>query len=109
MVEQHILSLGTDLESFWLFSAASCYIESRRDPGTSFASKKLITDNIIALFGKMCLAQKQKSVGFGLSDTHFARYIMQIHQVCEAVGQMVGGKTDRDTSSAIVRGRQSSL
>lgn len=89
MVEQHVLSLGTDLPSLWLFSAASCYIESRRASSASSSLKNRITDNIIALFSKMCLAQKQKTIGFGLSDTYFARYIMQIHQMCEAVGQMM--------------------
>ncbi|KPM41709.1 hypothetical protein AK830_g4868 [Neonectria ditissima] len=86
MVEHHVLILGNDLQSLWLFSAASCYVESRRNPSASSASKKRVTDNIIALFSKMCLAQEHKNIGFGLSDSHFARYIMQIRQVCEAVG-----------------------
>ncbi|KAF5008767.1 hypothetical protein FDECE_5005 [Fusarium decemcellulare] len=89
MVEQHALILGNDLQSPWLFSAASCYIESRRNPSASSASKKRVTDNIIALFSKMCLAQEQRNIGLGSSDFHFARYIMQIRQVCEAVGQMM--------------------
>lgn len=109
MIEQHVLSLGTDLQSLWLLSVASCYMESRRDPSTNSASKNRITDNIVALFSKMCWAQKQKTVGFGLSDVHFAHYIMQIHQVCEDVGQMMGSKADMGIGSALVRARAISM
>lgn len=59
--------------------------------------KNRITDHIITILSKMCLAQDKKNIGFG--DIHFARYIMQIHQVCEAVGQMTGSKRD-DVGSA---------
>ncbi|KAF2623205.1 hypothetical protein BU25DRAFT_424982 [Macroventuria anomochaeta] len=103
MVEQHVLSLGTDLQSLWLFSAASCYVESRRDPSTSSATKSRITDNIVALFSKMCWAQEHKSIRLGLSDAHFARYITQIHEVCEAVSQVVSSKTELDMSSALIK------
>ncbi|KAF2126179.1 hypothetical protein P153DRAFT_433970 [Dothidotthia symphoricarpi CBS 119687] len=103
MVEQRVLSLGTGLQSLWLFSVASCYIESRRDPSSSSVSKNRTTDEIVALFSKMCWAQVQKSIGFGLSDTHIARYILQVHQVCEAIGQMMGSKTGLDVGSVLAR------
>ncbi|KAB8245365.1 hypothetical protein BDV35DRAFT_260068 [Aspergillus flavus] len=90
MIEQHVLSLGTDLQSLWLFYAASCYIELRKDSTTSSVLKKRITDNIMALISRMCLAQEQKDIGFTFSDTHFRHYIMQIHQACDAVQLMVG-------------------
>ncbi|KAK1139085.1 hypothetical protein N8T08_001331 [Aspergillus melleus] len=88
MIEQHVLSLGTDLQSLWLLYAASCYIELRNDASTSSVLKKRITDNMMALISKMCLAQEQKDMGFTFCDTHFPRYIMQIHQACDAVQLM---------------------
>ncbi|KAH9882566.1 hypothetical protein J1614_000802 [Plenodomus biglobosus] len=94
MAEQYVLSLGTDVQSLWLLSSAICYVESRRDPTTSSAIKTRITDNIVALFSKMCWAQQHKNIAFGLSDANFARYVMKIREVCETIKETRGTKVE---------------
>ncbi|KAI9043913.1 fungal specific transcription factor domain-containing protein [Aspergillus affinis] len=92
------IRLGADVQPLWLFYVASCYVELRSDDTKRPALKKQITDSIMALFSKMCLAQEQKSIGFAFSDTHFACYIMQIHQAYEAVQQIIGNARLPSTS-----------
>jgi hypothetical protein len=101
MIEQHVCNLGTGLDLLWLLSAASAYMKSRRDPSTLAASNAETADSIIALFSKLCWAQRHRSISFGLSDTQFACYVKQVHQVCQNVGQVLGGTPRTNTTYAV--------
>lgn len=94
MVEQDVLILGTRsaVQSLWLFSVASCWVESQGGATDSSASKTRLTDNIVALFSKICLAQTQKNFGFNLCDNNFARYVLHVNQACNFRGQATGTK-----------------
>lgn len=108
MIEQHVCNLGTGLESLWLLSAASSYMKSRRDPSTRADSNAQTADSIIALFSKLCWAQRHRSISFGSSDTQFACYVKQVHQVCKNVGQVLGGTPRVNTTYALHKTRSMS-
>lgn len=89
-LEHHVLCLGTDLQPLWLCFAASSYMETAQAPDASTTSRARTADKMIALFSKLCWAQKHKNIDFGLSNSQFARYVMQIHGVCSSVGLRLG-------------------
>lgn len=91
MAEQRVLILGTDIQSLWLLSAASCFVESNEDPVSSAICKKRITDSIIALITKMCVTQQNRNLGFAFSDAYLARHVLQIQQICDEVGLLSDG------------------
>ncbi|KAF4629857.1 hypothetical protein G7Y89_g8293 [Cudoniella acicularis] len=94
MVEKRVLALGTDLQGLWLFSAASYYTQSCRDPASSSTCQKRLTDHIISLFTKMCMTQEHKGLSFSSSEDHLARCIMQIRQTYGDVGATTNNEGD---------------
>ena len=85
MVEQRVLALGTNLQSLMLLSAASYFIQAKKDPGSSSEWQKRITDHMVALLNKMCRTQERNSTGSDSPDNHLTQYVRLIQRTCETI------------------------
>jgi hypothetical protein len=84
-------------------------MKSRRDPSTRATANAQTADSIIALFSKLCWAQKHRGISLGLSDTQFACYVKQVHQVCKNVGQVIGASPRANTTYALNKEQSMSM
>jgi hypothetical protein len=86
MVEQRVLALGTNLQSLMLLSAASYFIQVKKDLGSSSEWQKRIADHMVALLNKMCRTQERDSTVSNSPDNHLTQYVRLIQKTCETIG-----------------------